>query len=231
VDTLTRQYRAQSLTLRAQTIRDLLKLWPALDWRNLERTYPAWFTGAAALVQRDRTRSAGLASLYLKAHRLAAGVPGEPAIRLAGAAPAEQVATALRVTTLVAIKKSTLAGKSAEIAMRDAFVQSSGAATRLVLDAGRDTIRETAVSDPQTAGWQRVTSGGCDFCEMLAGRGDVYTEASADFASHDHCACSAEPVYGGEPRAVRAFTPSQRRRSDATRAADNARARAFIANS
>jgi hypothetical protein len=195
MDTLTRNYRAQNIALRAQTIRDLQKLWPALDWRDLERTYPAWFAGASALITRDRTRSAGLASLYLKAHRMAAGIPGEPLVRLAGAAPAEQVATALRVTTLVAIKRSTLAGKTAEQAMIDAFVQSSGSATRLVLDAGRDTIRQTTVADPRTAGWRRVTSGGCDFCAMLAGRGAVYSEASADFASHDHCACSAEPVY------------------------------------
>jgi hypothetical protein len=152
-------------------------------------------------------------------------------VRLAGAAPVEQVATALRVTTLVAIKKSTMAGKTAELAMQDAFVQSSGAATRLVLDAGRDTIRQTTVADPRTAGWQRVTSGGCDFCTMLAGRGDVYTEATADFASHDHCACSAEPVYGDAgPREVKAFTPSQRNLSDETRAKNNARAREFIAN-
>lgn len=195
MDTLTRNYRAQNIALRAQTIRDLQKLWPALDWRDLDRTYPAWFAGASALIARDRTRSAGLASLYLKAHRLQAGIPGEPAVRLAGAAPAEQVATALRVTTLVALKRSAFAGKTAEMAMRDAFVQSSGAATRLVLDAGRDTIRQTTAADPRTAGWRRVTSGGCDFCRMLAGRGEVYTEASADFASHDHCACSAEPVY------------------------------------
>ena len=195
MDTLTRQYRAQNLALRAQTLRDLQKLWPALDWRDLERTYPAWFAATSTLIQRDRTRSAGLASLYLKAHRLQAGVPGDVAVRLAGAAPAEQVATAMRVTTLVAVKRSTMAGKTAELAMRDAFVQSSGAATRLVLDAGRDTIRNTAVADPRTEGWRRVTSGGCDFCRMLAGRGAVYREDTADFASHDHCACSAEPVY------------------------------------
>jgi hypothetical protein len=195
VDTLTRTYRAQNLALRAQTLRDLQRLWPALSYDDLERTYPAWRAGAAAVIGRDRTRSAGLASIYLRAHRMQAGVPGELIVRLAGAAPAEQVATAMRVTTLVAIKKSTMAGKTADLAMRDAFVQSSGAATRLVLDAGRDTIRQTTVADPRTAGWQRVTSGGCDFCTMLAGRGSVYTEATAGFDSHDHCACSAEPVY------------------------------------
>lgn len=195
MDVLTRNYRQQNLALRAQTVRDLTRLWPALDWRNLERTYPAWFAGASALIARDRARSAGLASLYLKAHRLQAGVPGEPNVRLVRAAPAEQVSTALRVTTLVAIKRSTMAGKTAELAMRDAFVQSSGAATRLVLDAGRDTVRATTVADPRTRGWERVTSGGCSFCQMLAGRGAVYTEATADFESHDHCACSAAPVY------------------------------------
>lgn len=194
MDTLTRQYRAQNLALRAQTIRDLRKLWPALSYGELQRTFPAWFAGASALVVRDATRSAGLASLYLRAHRLGAGVPGDLNVRLAGV-PAEKMSTALRVTTLVAIKRSTLAGKSAEAAMVDAFVQSAGAATRLVLDAGRDTIRQTTIADPRSAGWQRVTSGGCDFCRMLAGRGDVYSEATADFASHDHCACSAEPVY------------------------------------
>lgn len=195
MDTLTRNYRAQNLALRAQTIRDLQRLWPALDWRNLERTYPAWFAAASTLVARDRIRASGLASLYLKAHRLHAGIAGEPRIILASPAPIGQVATSLYVTTVVAAKKSTAAGKTARQAMADAFVQSSGAATRLVLDAGRDTIRQTTTTDPRTAGWQRVTSGGCAFCEMLAGRGSVYTEESADFPSHDHCACSAEPVY------------------------------------
>lgn len=195
MDTLTRDYRAQNLALRAQTIKDLLKLWPALDWRDLERTYPAWFSGASALVARDRVRSAGLASLYLKAHRLQAGIPGTPNVILASTAPAEQVATSLYVTTVVAVKKSSAAGKTAQQAMTDAFVQSSGAATKLVLNGGRETVMQTTTADPRTAGWQRVGTPRCDFCAMLIGRGAVYSEATADFASHDHCACTAEPVY------------------------------------
>lgn len=194
MDTLTRQYRAQNLALRAQTIRDLQRIWPALQYGDLARTYDTWFAGTSAIVARDANRAGGLASLYLRAHRLAAGIPGEPTIKLA-TVPAAKTATALRVTTIVAIKRSTLAGKTADLAMQDAFVQMIGAATRLVLDAGRDTVRQTVIADPRARGWERVTSGGCDFCTMLAGRGAVYTEASADFASHDHCACSAQPVY------------------------------------
>lgn len=194
MDALTQTYRSQNLALRAQTLRDLQRLWPALDWRNLERTYPAWFTGAAALIARDRTRSAGLASLYLKAHRQKAGIAGDVAVRLAGPAPAEQMSTAMRVTTLVAVKKSTMAGKTAELAMRDAFVQSSGAATRLVLDAGRETLRSTSVADPRTTGWRRVGSGACNWCQQYLD-GEVHSVEGYDFKAHDWCACGVEPVY------------------------------------
>lgn len=230
MDTLTRAYRAQNVALRAQTIRDLQKLWPALDFRQLERTYPAWFSGVSVLLRRDRSRSAALASLYLRAHRLQAGIPGEPDLRLAEALlPAEQVATSLRVTTIVAVRRSQAAGKSIEQARLDAFVQSTGAVSRMVLNAGRDTVIHTALADPKTKGWRRVTSSGCDFCKMLASRGAVYSEANVRFASHDHCVCSAEPAYGGESLKVDAFRPSARRfASEEAHAANNARIREWI---
>lgn len=194
--TLTDVYRRQSLVLRAGTIRDLHKLWPALDWRRLEDTYPAWFAAVSALIARDRRTAAGLAGAYVRAFRLSQDVPGPPTIVLAGPAPAAQVATALRVTTIVAAKRAATAGLGAREAMAQAFVQSSGAATRLVLDAGRDTVRGSLATDPRGVGWQRITSGhACQFCAMLAGRGAVYAADTADFASHDHCSCSAEPVY------------------------------------
>jgi hypothetical protein len=31
---------------------------------------------------------------------------------------------------------------------------------------------------------------------MLASRGPVYSERSVDFHAHDHCSCTAEPIYG-----------------------------------
>lgn len=195
MDTLTRTYREQNLTLRARTMRNLIRLWPILDVANLDTTFPAWFAGASLLVGRDRITAAGIAAGYLRAHRTAARVPGIPTIRLAAPVPTGQMSTALRVTTVVAVNRALRAGKTLEMAKANAFVMSSGAATRLVLNAGRETIAESAVADRRTAGWQRVTSGGCNFCSMLAGRGEVYTEASSQFQSHDHCACSAEPVY------------------------------------
>ena len=194
-DDLTLEFRRQTLALRSVTLRDLQRLWPALNVRDLEGTFPAWLTGASSLVLRDRRRAAGLATRYLEAHRMAAGVPGTPEIRLAPQIDPERLSTALRVTSLVAIRRGFGAGYSPEKAMANAFVQSSGSATRLVLDASRETIRRTTLADSRTEGWRRVTVGGCDWCRMLAGRGAVYSEATVDFSAHDHCGCTAEPVY------------------------------------
>lgn len=193
---LTATYRSQTLALRGETLRDLHKLWPALDWRKLDKTYPAWFTAVSSLIERDRQTASGLASAYLKAFRLSEGIPGNPRIILAQPVPAEQMSTSMRVTTIIAAKKATSAGMTAEQAMAAAFVQSSGAATRLVLDGGRDTIRGSLAVDKRSIGWQRITSGrSCEFCAMLAGRGAVYKVDTVDFPAHDHCSCSVEPVY------------------------------------
>jgi hypothetical protein len=53
---------------------------------------------------------------------------------------------------------------------------------------------------------------------MLIARGAVYTEVTADFASHDHCNCSAVPAFGGQPLAVKPYTPSSKNITDADRA-------------
>lgn len=99
-----------------------------------------------------------------------------------------------------------------------------GGTQRRIANFSRGTITGSSIADPKATGWQRVGSGECAFCSMLIGRGAVYSESSADFASHDHCNCSAAPAFSGEPRPVKAFTPSPRQNP-----ADRARARRWIA--
>lgn len=91
-----------------------------------------------------------------------------------------------------------------------------GGVQRRVADHVRYTIVTSSTEDPAARGWQRVGSGGCKsgFCDMLIGRGAVYTEAGADFAAHDHCQCSAVPAWGGEPLPVKPYTVSPRRTID-----------------
>lgn len=100
-----------------------------------------------------------------------------------------------------------------------------GGLQRIISDADRGSVTVSAVQDPSAAGWQRIGGGGCGFCAMLVERGAVYSEATADFASHDHCRCAAVPVFDGtKPISVRDFTPTARNITDA----DRARARAYI---
>lgn len=70
-----------------------------------------------------------------------------------------------------------------------------GGIQRRIADHMRGTITGSSVADPQAKGWAREGAGECEFCQMLIGRGAVYTEATADFASHDHCGCQAVPEF------------------------------------
>lgn len=99
-----------------------------------------------------------------------------------------------------------------------------GGMTRRILNFSRGTVTSNSVADKHARGWQRVGSGECSFCAMLISRGAVYTEATADFAAHDHCECSATPAWVDRPNPVQPYTPSSRDISDA----DRARVRAWI---
>lgn len=71
-----------------------------------------------------------------------------------------------------------------------------GGVQRRIANAARYTVARSSVADPKARGWRRVGDGSsCQFCSMLLGRGAVYTEASAQFKSHDHCGCSAAPAF------------------------------------
>lgn len=85
----------------------------------------------------------------------------------------------------------------------------------------RDTITQNARLDPDAAGWRRIaTPDACGFCRMLAGRGAVYKRDSVQFASHEHCFCSAQPVWSTDDTleandfqymaSLRQRTPAQR---------------------
>jgi len=108
-----------------------------------------------------------------------------------------------------------------------------GGLSRRISDWSRETIMGSSFADPRGEGWQRVArADGCQFCVMLAGRGFVYTESTVKFASHDSCHCGATPKWAGKATLVdvEEYRASQRRRSDETREADNARARKWIAD-
>lgn len=195
--TLTANHRQAQLAVRALVTRDLQRLWPAMDWADLDRSFPLWATAVRSLVTRHRATSAGLAAGYYRAARYLEGITDPAPVILAGPATPARLSVSLRVTAYAGVKAAATHGVTRDAAMAHAFVRSSGAVTRTVLEAGRETIRATVAGDPRAAGWERVTGGrSCDFCSMLASRGGVYKDSTADFAAHDHCGCTAQPVFG-----------------------------------
>jgi len=86
----------------------------------------------------------------------------------------------------------------------------------------RDTVLGNRKRDPDAIGWARATAGGCKFCRMLADRGAVYRERSANFAAHPHCHCTAYPVFRGGDHGPEAnamqYVASRRSRTPAQRA-------------
>ena len=177
------------------------------------------------MIRRDRHVAEALAGLYVRAHRAAADVKGPATVIPAMPLERDRVQTSLAVTGANAIKVATGAGLDETAAMNSALVQLTGASTRHVLNGARDVVRYSSEADPAVAGWARsLGPQSCDFCRMLAGRGAVYSPTTADFASHDHCSCSASPAYGGPSTTVRPYEPTSRPISEA----DRARTKAWI---
>lgn len=101
---------------------------------------------------------------------------------------------------------------------------------RTVADMHRLTITGSAIADPGASGWSRVGVGAsCGFCQMLIGRGAVYSDATVTFKSHDNCNCVAAPAWGrGRAVPTVAYQASKRNISPATKRANNRRAYEWI---
>lgn len=194
---LTIAHRQAQLEIGRQTVNQLHGVWPLLDVERLDATTERWITAASSIIDQQRAASSQLAGAYMRAFRQTELGGTAPLALLAGPAPADAVATSLLVTGPVSIKSALSRGVLIARAIDVAEASSSAAGMRHALDGGRDTVTATSVADQRARGWSRQTSGNaCQFCEMLAGRGAVYTEATSDFQSHDGCSCTAEPVYG-----------------------------------
>lgn len=189
---LTQRHRAQQLLIRKATSTKVARLWPALDFEALDKSYPVLASRLLAVVESNRRTSTGVAAQYVRALRRDAGVRGTPKIVIPAPLALEQFATSLRVTSVIAVKGATAAGVEPDAAMRNALTQTAGAMGRLVLDAGRETVRATTIAEG--AGWMRVGNGECDWCQQYLD-GEVHYVEGYDFDAHDGCGCTAEPVY------------------------------------
>ena len=193
---LTAQHRGAQLALRAITLRQVLQVWPAFDPERAAASWPPIETALMAIIGQRRKDSAAIAAGYFGAFRTAERIGGTaaPVVSAFDVGAAARAETSLQVTGYVTTERLTAVRHPDP--GRTALVRVSGAVARHVLDGGRETLLASVRADRRALGWARATSGNpCSFCAMLASRGPAYGERTGDFQSHDHCACSLEPVY------------------------------------
>lgn len=196
----TLQYRRQLLAVRARLIQRLAALWPALDPERLDATFLAWATAVAQEVLDHRRTAAAVAAQYLQTERSTQGIPGVAVVLMAPEVSFGALAKSLAVTGPAFIKRAMSNGVPLPVAMEKAFGTTTAVASRHVLDGGRQTVTASARADPRAQGWRRVNgSPDCDWCAARVGR--VLTDDS--FGAHDHCSCSAVPVYRRQPTTSR----------------------------
>lgn len=195
VRALTEKHRKAQLAVRAATLRDLLKLWPAFSINDISGSWPAFEEAVLLLIQARSKTSGGLASVYYRDLRRTLEVGGKATPRLV-LPDTDSIVTGLRVVGPANAGKQLALGRQVQKVAANTLVNISGQTTRHVLNAGRKTVDASVMADTKAVGWSRVTSGNaCAYCSDLAAQGTIYKSESIDFTAHDHCSCFPEPAF------------------------------------
>ena len=193
---LTGKHRQAQLQVRARALKDFTRLWPI--WTGDEASYQQLLQASLPLVRAYNGLSATVAGGYFDAFRMAEDPGGQATPRLPAPLDEALVLGTLHIAGIDMTRRAIAAGASPQAAQRTALVRVTGTVGRHVLAGGRDTVVLSTASDKKAGGFQRVTSGApCAFCVLVASRGPVFSENTADFQAHDHCACTGEPAYTG----------------------------------
>lgn len=205
--------------LLAEFNRQMDVAWDLLDLDRLDATRAQWLAHAVEIVSSHQALAADVAAEFCQDWAqiftgrgmdiLRPGLQADHVIR--------EITTALDAQGPAGIKDRIAKGISPPAAARAAREAVKAAGARRVREADRQTVMRSAAADPRATGWRRITHGGCKFCNMLAGRGEVYTADTVRFASHDHCRCTAVPAYGGPEVNVHQYTASKRKITEAER--------------
>lgn len=192
---LTLAHKKAQGQIGTETVGRMRTVWDRLSGDDLDGSFQRWHSAAVPIIGAQRLKSAQTAASYLSTFRvLEVGTTTD--VVLATAIPDAEVSTSLLVTGPLSVKRAMSRGIPLARAMAVAEAASAASAMRHAMNGGRQTITDTLAADPASAGYERVASGNaCAFCQLLAGRGAVYSAESADFESHDGCGCTAEPVY------------------------------------
>jgi hypothetical protein len=181
-----------------QVVLQTLPAWDVASLAAVDATWPPVEQALIAAVNEAYGLSSAVAVDYYELFRAAEGAAGASTALLADPLPAEQVATSLRVTGPV-VARQLITAEDREI-IEKLLASLLGSTSRLALNGGRNTIFRSGTADAELLGYARVchSTRPCAFCRMLRSRGPTYSKETGGFKAHDHCRCTAEPVYSTE---------------------------------
>jgi hypothetical protein len=194
-DRLTVEHRQQIDQIRRSVAAQLALLWSdTFDTADIRGSWTRFAAVALPIIADGYDLSAQDAQAYLRRFRRNAGVSGRAPSTAIPVLSQVRVRKSLEFTARYTTLRGIQVGKTAQQAAQSALVRTIGSAGRFVSEGSHATLRESLKADPQARGWRRITDGDpCPFCGDIAAKG-IYS-AGGGFAAHDHCACSAEPVY------------------------------------
>ncbi|MGA4964504.1 VG15 protein [Streptomyces pseudogriseolus] len=196
--------RAAQISLTRLLVRDVRGLRRLILPPRLRESVPDWLAAMNLVVAQYSRTSAVLAAEFYDAQREAAGVPGPFTVPLADPPPEEQTTASLRWATKDLWPREPDEATPAQLQPMDvrldqAEKKAEQVAQKLVADTGRGTVQAAVRQDRQATAWARSAArGACAFCKLLASRGAVYGEDTADFRAHDGCHCGVIPVFRGQ---------------------------------
>jgi hypothetical protein len=202
-DQLTVEHRQQIDQIRRSVAAQLALLWSdTFDTADIRGSWTRFAAVALPIIADGYDLSAQDAQAYLRRFRRNAGVSGRAPSTAIPVLSQVRVRKSLEFTARYTTLRGIQVGKTAQQAAQSALVRTIGSAGRFVSEGSHATVREGLKADPQATGWRRIAaSDACDFCAALASNG-VYSH-KVDFSAHDHCACTARPVFGERPTARR----------------------------
>jgi hypothetical protein len=192
---LVRAYYLAQGGLSTALERRLRQLWRLLVDGRIADTSDLWLAAVMAAITVGHGRSTDLAAGFQRRFSLAELGESVP-MPMRSALDQSRVRRLMLIAGPGLIRANLAKGLTFDVAARKAEYWSTGAGTREVLSGGRELLRSSAAQDSRVIGWARQAGGdACAFCAMLASRGPVYREDTADFETHIGCGCLPVPVY------------------------------------
>ncbi|HWM40125.1 MAG TPA: hypothetical protein VNS49_23770 [Streptomyces sp.] len=198
------RFRRTQRGLTRLLVRDMRRLRRLIVPQRLQESAPEWIEAVRATVDQYGDASASLAADFYEAERVAARVTGTFTVPLIEPPVPEKTESSLRWATKDLWPRDQEQATPAQLEPMETRLDAAEAKAeqvvqKLVTDQARDTVREAVRRDRQATGWARAAAiGACAFCKMLASRGAVYGEDTADFRAHDGCHCGVIPIFRGQ---------------------------------